>query len=213
MAKETFVIIGTDTEIGKTHVACHLLRKYADEGKRALGLKPIASGCQQTSDGLRNDDALQLMAASNVGLPYEVVNPFRFVPPIAPHLAAQEDHANLSVATVKAEIINAAETDCDVLVIEGCGGLLVPLNNQETFADLLTALGLPVIMVVGMKLGCINHALLTYHELQRRGISVQGWIANCLDPSMLCLSQNINTLREFIDVPLLEIIAFDYTET
>lgn len=203
MAMNGFFVTGTDTEIGKTVVSTGLIELLKQRGYRVAGMKPIASGCEHTPIGLRNEDALALMASANVDLPYQSVNPYAFEPPIAPHIAAMETDIRLSVIH---EHFQSMQGIADCIVVEGVGGWQVPLNNTETVADLAQLIGLPVVLVVGMRLGCINHALLTRDSIQQSGCRLVGWVANCLTEPMLQLEQNISSLEHRLDCPLLGVV-------
>ena len=198
-------ITGTDTEIGKTFVACALMRHLATEGYRVAGMKPVASGCDHTADGLRNDDALKLAAAANVEIPYSLVNPYAFEPAIAPHLAAEQAGIDIDVDAI-AQIARGIESD--FLIMEGAGGWCVPLTAGRTLADLVRPVTDEVVLVVGLKLGCINHALLTAQQLRRDGMKLLGWVANTLDPDMPVLEENLQTLRNLMPAPLLCVMPY-----
>lgn len=203
MAKHYF-ITGTDTEVGKTYIATQLLQSAKAEGLSALGMKPIASGAVHTSDGLRNEDALALQAASSLSCPYEVINPFCFEPAIAPHLAARQVGVELTVKKLLGCYSKLYSYNHDVTVVEGAGGWFVPLNETETMADFVRALGLDVIVVVAMRLGCINHALLTVAAIESAGVRVAGWVANSICPQLMPeYGQNINTLKSMLQIPLI----------
>jgi dethiobiotin synthetase len=193
-------ITGTDTGIGKTYVACALIRHLVAEGYSVSAMKPVASGCEISRDGLRNEDAVALMSVINVQMEYEQVNPYAFQPAIAPHIAAEQVGA--SVNPTKISQI-ADEIDSDFMIIEGAGGWCVPINQHEMMIDLVGALNAEVILVVGMKLGCINHALLSARQIQRDGGRLIGWIANQIGPEMTELQKNMQTLSSLMPVPLL----------
>lgn len=204
MSRQRFFITGTDTDVGKTQCAAALLHLAAKQSKKSLGLKPLAAGCEETEQGLRNSDALLLMEHSTEKLPYEQVNPESLKEAIAPHLAATRINKPLSAARISGYLrgvlmINRADFIC----IEGAGGWRLPLNPRETLADVAIELKLPVILVVGMKLGCINHALLTSEAIQRDGLKVAGWIANGIDPDMEAYEENIDSLKALIRAPCL----------
>ncbi|MEY8248882.1 MAG: dethiobiotin synthase [Bermanella sp.] len=204
MSRQRFFITGTDTDVGKTICTAALLHKAKLAAKTTLGLKPLAAGCEVTDAGLRNADALALIAQSTESLPYEQVNPVALQEAIAPHIAAERLNKPLSAARLVGYLrgvlmINRAEFIC----IEGAGGWRVPLNPKETLAEVAKDLNLPVILVVGMKLGCINHALLTAEAIQRDGLNVVGWIANQLTPDMEAYQENIDSLKKLIRVPCL----------
>jgi dethiobiotin synthetase len=202
-------ITGTDTEIGKTWVASALIRHLVSEGHRVAGMKPVASGCENTATGLRNDDALKLMAASNVNLPYELVNPFAFEPAIAPHIAARRAGQVIDVKRIE---ILAKRIEADYLIVEGVGGWCVPLGSTTMLADLAKATADEVIIVVGMRLGCINHALLTAAQVKRDGMLLRGWIANHVDPDMQVQSENLATLQALMPCPLMGILPWGQAE-
>jgi len=199
-------ITGTDTEIGKTWVASALIRHLVAAGYRVAGMKPVASGCEATDAGLRNDDALRLIAESNVKLPYERVNPFAYEPAIAPHIAAREAGRPIDVKKIS-ELAKTVEAD--YLIIEGVGGWCVPLGENSMLAELVAATADEVIIVVGMRLGCINHALLTAAQIKRDGMSLKGWIANHVDPEMHVQSENMATLQALMPCPLLGVLAWN----
>lgn len=194
-----FFITGTDTGVGKTTMGVHLLKQFNQEGLRTLGLKPVASGSEQTPEGLRNEDALLLQAASSIQLDYTQVNPFAFAPAIAPHIAAKAAGIELSVSKIARHCQQVIESyQPDVVIVEGAGGWQVPLNDQESFADLAIALDFPVILVVAIRLGCINHALLSWQVIQSTALPFAGWIANCMVPDMPVIQDNIDTLTHWL---------------
>jgi dethiobiotin synthetase len=208
--RQGFFITGTDTGVGKSLVAAALLHLYAAKGKRAVGMKPIAAGAIMEGGRLLNEDVEQLMAAGNVDALLELINPYVFAPPVAPHIAAQQVGVEISLAA----IIQAFETlsdQAEVVVVEGAGGFCVPVNDKEDIADLARALDLPVILVVGMRLGCLNHALLTVEAIRARGLSLAGWVANCIDPQMPCFEENLDTLRQRVAAPCLGVIGWQAT--
>ena len=199
-------ITGTDTEIGKTCVASALIRHLVAEGHRVAGMKPVASGCENTDAGLRNDDALSLIAASNVKLPYETVNPFAYEPAIAPHIAAREAGQLIDIN----KISDLAKTiEADYLIIEGVGGWCVPLGENTMLGELAKATADEVIIVVGMRLGCINHALLTAARIMDDGMMLKGWIANHIDSQMHVQSENLATLQALMPCPLLAVMPWN----
>ncbi|NND44132.1 MAG: dethiobiotin synthase [Xanthomonadales bacterium] len=202
-------ITGTDTEIGKTRVSCALVRALVGQGHRVAAMKPVASGCERTDEGLRNEDALLLMEASNVDLAYDVVNPYAFEPPIAPHIAAARAGRIPDPARIAAI---ADRISADWLIIEGVGGWSVPLGEDSMLSDLVRALRADVLMVVGMRLGCINHALLTAEQVKRDGHRLIGWIANRIDPDMAEYENNMKTLEKKLPVPLLATLSWEGKE-
>lgn len=172
-----FFITGTDTDIGKTLAACALLQAAAGAGHRAAGYKPVASGCEVNTEGQCNRDALALMANSNVGLTYHQVNPLAFIEPTSPHIASRDEGRIIDMAELSIGL-HALESVADWLMIEGAGGWCTPLGDTLNYADWVVSERLPVILVVGMKLGCINHALLTEQAVHHAGLPLVGWIAN-----------------------------------
>lgn len=200
---KAFFVTGTDTDAGKTSVACALLHKARQAGLSTAAVKPVASGCVLTEAGLRNADALALQAECSLALPYEVVNPFAFSPAIAPHLAAEEAEVRLCVDELTISVRSVLAQGADLTLVEGAGGWRVPLNATENLSDLALALGLPVILVVGVRLGCINHALLSAEAILGDGLPLAGWVANVVDPHAARLAQNIGTLAARLPAPCL----------
>lgn len=198
-----FFVTGTDTDVGKTTIASGLLRAARLAGLSTAAVKPVASGCEAGADGLRNSDALALLAECSLPLSYAEVNPFAFAPAIAPHLAAREAGVELKVEALAAAVQAVLAQQADFTLVEGAGGWRVPLGEQATLADLPVALDLPVILVVGVRLGCINHALLTAEAIARDGLRLAGWVANVLDPQTSRLDDNLRTLTERLAAPCL----------
>lgn len=192
--KQAFFITGTDTGIGKTYVACQLIKQYVSQGYRVVGMKPVAAGCELVDGQWVNEDVRLLTEASNVDAPLNFVNPYCFRAPIAPHIAAEQEQVNIQLEVIVQAYQALAEL-VDIVVVEGAGGLLVPLNAQHTIADLIEHLNIPVIFVVGMRLGCINHALLTLEVMQARGLTIAAWVANPIDKEMQCYQENLLTLQ------------------
>ena len=188
-------ITGTDTGVGKTHVACALIQQYVAQGYKVIGMKPVAAGSDFINGEWVNDDVLKLEAASNIKAPHELVNPYCFKEAIAPHIAAE-----IAGVEIKIEVIQQAfeqlKKMADIVIVEGAGGFLVPLNKRQSMADLPAALGIPVILVVGMKLGCINHSLLTVEAIKARGLILHGWVANQIEPEMAFYNKNMATIAE-----------------
>ncbi|MBV1871205.1 MAG: dethiobiotin synthase [Gammaproteobacteria bacterium] len=203
---QTYFVTGTDTEVGKTFVSAALLTALNEHGFSTLGLKPIAAGCEQIDGQWKNEDALILQKVASRDLPYELVNPIALPDAIAPHLAAENHGCNLSVKATIAELQKGLSEPSDITLIEGAGGWYVPLNSTEFFSDFAVTLSLPVILVVGVRLGCINHALLTVGAIQQSGLRLSGWVANCIDPKMSGTQQNICTLKRSIEAPCLGVI-------
>lgn len=208
MAKHSFFVAGTDTDAGKTIVAAGLLEAANRRGLSTMGLKPIAAGCERTGEGLRNSDALLLQATASIKLPYEQVNPFTFEAAIAPHIAAINEKRMLSADRISAMCRGSLMQSADFAIVEGAGGWRVPLNQRETMAHIPKQLNIPVIMVVGVKLGCINHALLTAESIARDGLYLAGWVANKIDPEMSCYDENVATIDSMLRAPLVAEIPF-----
>lgn len=206
-AKKAFFITGTDTNVGKTFIAAGLLIAAKNKGLTTAALKPIAAGCEKTDAGLRNADALLLQSVITQPLVYDQINPYALVAAIAPHIAAQQEKRSLSVDRLSG-FCRGVLGSADFTLLEGAGGWRVPINPRETLADLAKNLQLPVIMVVGIRLGCINHALLTFEAIVRDGVPVAGWVANCVDADMPVLQENIDSLRARLPVPCLGVVPF-----
>jgi dethiobiotin synthetase len=194
-------VTGTDTGVGKTRVACALVAAVAARGKRVAGLKPVSCGLVPTPQGPRHGDALALMAVASVALPYAAVNPFAFEPPIAPHLASVEAGVALERGPVCAAIRSAA-AQAEVVVVEGVGGFRVPLGAGWDTADLAADLGLPLVLVVGLRLGCLNHALLTQEAIAARGLELAGWVGSAIDPGFARTEANVAALAGALGAPL-----------
>ncbi|WP_024552785.1 dethiobiotin synthase [Franconibacter helveticus 513] len=201
MTKRWF-ITGTDTEVGKTVASCALLQAAALAGYRTAGYKPVASGSEMTEEGIRNSDALALQRNSSVPLSYEQVNPLAFMEPTSPHIVSAEEGRPVDFATLSAGLA-ALEPLADWVQVEGAGGWFTPLSETATFADWVRETQLPVILVVGVKLGCINHALLTAQAIQAAGLPFAGWIANDVQPPGKRHQEYMATLKRLLPVPLL----------
>ncbi|HEU5399597.1 MAG TPA: dethiobiotin synthase [Gammaproteobacteria bacterium] len=200
-------ITGTDTGIGKTRVSAGLLKAFTKLGRRTVGMKPVASGAAATPEGLRNDDALLLQSAASEKRAYRLVNPYCFAPAIAPHLAAMDAGVEVSMDTLRAayaELWRGADT----VVVEGVGGWQVPLSPLLELPDLARELELPVILVVGLRLGCLNHAALTARALAADGFALAGWVANAIDPAFERPEANLATLEAELRAPLLGRLAY-----
>jgi len=204
---QSLFVTGTDTGVGKTRVATAVCHTLAGRGMRVAAMKPVASGCTPTLEGLRNDDALALLAATNVRADYSEVNPFAFAPSIAPHIAAQEAGIEIDF-----DVLDRAHERlrlrAQVLIVEGAGGWLAPLDASRSFADLAVRWQMDVILVVGMRLGCLNHALLTVESIERRGLRLRGWVANSIDPQFERGPENVSSLQRRISAPCLGILPF-----
>lgn len=203
MIKHVFVT-GTDTEVGKTRISVGLIKVLQQQGLRVAAMKPVASGCEWQDGQWKNEDALALIQQADIKLPYAQVNPYAFDPAIAPHLAAEQIGQSISLDVIETNFA-AMKLQADAIVVEGAGGWLVPLNGQQTIADLAKALQLPVVLVVAIKLGCINHALLTVQAIAASGLKLEGWVANDFlqDPQSTAI---IQSLTQRIAAPCLGIV-------
>ena len=197
-------VAGTDTDVGKTRISVALMQLLKSSGVEVAAMKPVASGCDATAEGLRNDDALQLIEQATVALPYEVVNPYAFKPAIAPHIAAEQVDIQIEMAVIQQQF-DVIVQQADGIIVEGAGGWLVPIGGGMTLADVAVTLDLSVVLVVGIRLGCINHALLTVESIKRSGLPLYGWVANhtvhCAESDAI-----ITTLKTMIDSPCLGVV-------
>ena len=198
----SYFITGTDTGVGKTLISCALLQTFAAQGKRVAGFKPVSAGCDESG---HNGDAKALRVASGMPLTYGQVNPYCFPHAIAPHLAARHSGVRIELSRILTAYRELAG-QADVVIVEGVGGFLVPLSDQQNSADLAQELDLPLIVVVGMRLGCLNHALLTLRAIADYRLECAGWVANVLDADMDALHENIEALRDRIAAPLLGVV-------
>jgi dethiobiotin synthetase len=204
-------VVGTDTGVGKTHVACALLQALALHHPRVVGMKPVAAGVVPWGEGWASEDSIALRAASTVAVPSALDNPVLLPDPLSPHIAAARAGVQIDIHTI-VQAYAALSAQADAVVVEGAGGFHVPLSDTTTGADLAVALGLPVVLVVGLRLGCLNHALLTAEAIAARGLTLAGWVANRVDPDMLAPDDNIAWLRQRLGAPLLADIPWgDHT--
>lgn len=208
MTPRRYFVTGTDTGVGKSLVAAALLLNARAHGLRALGLKPVAAGCARQAGRLVNDDALLLAGLSTGNPDYARVNPVALEPAIAPHVAAARAGLRLRAADLARQVQGAAAQGHEAVVVEGAGGWLVPLNDAETMADLAARIAYPVVLVVGLRLGCLNHALLTAAAIGAAGLPLAGWVANCLVPGMAALDENIACLEARLPALRLGTIPF-----
>jgi dethiobiotin synthetase len=197
-----YFVTGTDTGVGKTLISCALLYAFAARGKRVAGMKPVAAGCDE--DGL-NEDVKQLRAVTNIFASLGQINPYSFIHPVAPHIAALNAGVSINLDRIL-ESYNELAAQAEVVIVEGAGGFQVPLNETQDSSDLAVSLGLPVIVVVGMRLGCLNHSLLTLRAINDCGLTCAGWVANLPDAGMDALDENIQALKQRIKAPLLGIV-------
>lgn len=207
---QAFLITGTDTGVGKTWVTASLIEAGVMRGLRVAGMKPVAAGCTWVDGRLLSEDVALLEAVSNVKLAPEIVNPYAFEPAIAPHIAAARARVEIDLAQIRAAFL-AMRAQVDWVLVEGVGGFRVPLKHGCDTADMAVMLGLPVILVVGLRLGCLNHALLTAEAIAARGLSLAGWVANTLDPHMAALEENVAALDARIPAPRLALLPYRAT--
>jgi dethiobiotin synthetase len=203
-------ITATDTDAGKTFISTLLLQGFKLAGQIAVGVKPIAAGADAQG---YNGDALLLQWHSGIALPYKEINPICYHAAVAPHLAAQSEHQPLDESVLDNALTHWRQLPVEQLLIEGAGGWLLPLNHKRYLADWVALQKLPVILVVGMKLGCLNHAMLSVREIERSGCQLVGWVANCIDPNMALLQQNIADLHQRISAPCLGVVPFSPDKT
>lgn len=196
---------GTDTGIGKTTASCALLHALRARGLRAVGMKPVASGCERTADGWRNDDGLRLLAASDPQPDYALVNPYALPEPTAPELAAADVHVTVEIEPLRVAF-DALSAQADIVVVEGVGGWAAPLSARLDQADLARALGLPVILVVGLRLGCISHARLSARAIRADGLHVLGWIGSAVDAGFQRSEETVAILDRVIAAPRLGLL-------
>jgi len=207
MSARAVFVTGTDTGVGKTVVACALVRGFVSRGQRVAVMKPVASGAIRTEEGLRNTDALALLRAANVSAPYAQVNPYCFESAVSPHIAAKDAKIEVDIGLIATNFNNLA-TRADWIVIEGAGGWLAPVSEAHTMADLATSLAVPALIVVGLRLGCLNHAQLTRESMRGRGVAFAGWIANAIDPAMARTAENLATLERMLGEPPLALLRW-----
>ena len=206
MARHLFVA-GTDTGIGKTHGAQTLVHAFRQAGERVAGMKPVASGSARTRDGLRNQDALDLQAASHPRPPYELVNPLALEEAVSPHLAAAREAVAVGWEPLDAAFASLGR-DYERVVVEGVGGWMVPLSDDMSAEQIPQRWNLPVVLVVGIRLGCISHARLTARAIEADGCRLAGWIANLVEPDMLLRDENVDTLRRLLPAPCLGVLPY-----
>ncbi|AYM97100.1 dethiobiotin synthase [Acidovorax sp. 1608163] len=193
-------VVGTDTGVGKTHVSCALLQALAQHHSRVVGMKPVAAGVVPWGEGWASEDSIALRAASTIAVPPELDTPVLLPDPLSPHIAAARAGVQIDIAAI-VQAYQALSLQADAVVVEGAGGFHVPLSPTETGADLAVALNLPMVLVVGLRLGCLNHALLTAEAIAARGLTLAGWVANRVDPDMLAPEENIAWLQQRLGAP------------
>lgn len=204
---QAYFITGTDTGVGKTFITTALLHHFNKQGNATVAMKPIAAGCVKTVQGWVNEDVEALRANTSVELTSEQICPYLLASPIAPHIAAEEENVKIDLSVIYDKFLSLKELG-DTLLVEGVGGFQVPIDDQYDTADLAVMLGLPVILVVGLRLGCLNHALLTAEVIRARGLPLVGWVANQIHPAMERVPQNIDALKSRLGCPLIGIVPF-----
>ncbi len=216
LVTKAFFIAGTDTHVGKTEVSLGLMESFKRRGYRVAGMKPIACGGTESSQGLHNEDASKILAAMSADFwsredwdgiesRYKIVNPYMFKQPIAPHIAAEKEDVNINISFIEDQF-RTIKSNAEVTIVEGLGGWQVPLSQQSTMQDLVKALDIPVILTVGLKLGALNHSLLTYQAIKSAGLHCCAWVANLVDPGMSCVTENIQALNQRFNCPCLGVI-------
>lgn len=204
---KAYFITGTDTGVGKTLIASALVYKFAQSGLKAAGMKPVAAGCELADGKLISADVAVLIKASNVSAPLEQLNPYAFAGAYAPHIGAREANIGIKLTVIQSAF-EALGSVADVIVVEGVGGFCVPLGDNLNTADMSAHLNIPIILVVGLRLGCLNHALLTIGAIKARGLNLTGWVANSIDPAMFMFDENLLSLKERIKAPCLGVVPW-----
>lgn len=203
-----YFVTGTDTEVGKTYVTCQLLRAADDAGMTSIGYKPVSAGCENIDGQRANEDAVALQKASSLSLPTALINPIVFDAPIAPHIAAARQNQPIDELRIKDGYHVLCDHNPDLLLMEGAGGWRLPISDNRLMSDVVKSLELPVILVVGMRLGCLNHALLSAEAIIKDGLPLRGWVANCLSDDMPVLQENLAYLKSAMPAPMLAEIPF-----
>jgi dethiobiotin synthetase len=201
-------VTGTDTDVGKTYITKALIKHFCSQGFQTVGMKPIAAGAEIENGRLLNADVKAIVSASNVDAPIDQINPYVFAPAIAPHIAAQQVGIEIAIEPIMSAF-KVLQQQADVIVVEGAGGFLVPINETLTMGDLAKALDVGVVLVVGVRLGCISHALLTVQSIEAKGLHLIGWVANRIEPNMPALEENIATLKAMIKAPCVADVAWN----
>lgn len=204
--QQGYFITGTDTDVGKTWATISLIHYFKIHGYSVIGMKPVAAGCSLQDGQMKNADAVLMQAHSNVSISYDLINPYAYPMPVSPHIAGIDNPVKFEKILANFAVL---ADQAEVVLVEGAGGWFSPLNNQQDNSELANALNLPVILVVGIRLGCINQAKLTNFAIQQSGLHCAGWIAMCIDPKLPFIDENIQTIQAAIDLPLLGIIPFD----
>lgn len=203
--KPAYFITGTDTDVGKTYATLVLMHYLKQQGKTVVGMKPVAAGCELVDGQLKNQDALLLQAHASIQVDYELINPYSYLLPVSPHIAGIDNPVKLDKVSTNFSALTAL---ADIVLVEGAGGWYAPINDSQAISDIAIYLDLPVIIVVAIRLGCINHARLTYQAIQASGLKCAGWLANCTDPEMLKGEENIARIKELLAAPLLGVLPY-----
>lgn len=212
MSAHSLFVAGTDTGSGKTRVTCGLLAALVTQGVRAIGMKPVATGAVVGDDALTSDDAVMIAAESSLQLPMADVNPYCFEPPVSPDVAAMLAGRPIELAAIEAAY-ERLTARAEIVIVEGTGGWLTPIGPRASMADIPVRLGTPVLLVVGLTLGCINHALLTAEAIHSRGCRLAGWVGNRIDPDYLLPEHNLATLGHWLGAPALAVLSHDGLQT
>jgi dethiobiotin synthetase len=208
--KHAYFVTGTDTNVGKTWATLALMSHFKAKNLSVLGMKPVASGCEKIGNEWRNDDALAIQKNGSFDVDYKIINPFSYELPISPHLAGKENPADFDVIE---QNFKTLQNLADVVIVEGAGGWFVPLNENEMIADLAKKLNLPIILVVSIKLGCINHALLTAQAVENSELNLAGWLAVCNDKDFSCVDLTLESVKKRLKAPLLGVFAHNQNQT
>jgi dethiobiotin synthetase len=203
--QSAYFITGTDTNVGKTWATLALMHYFQHQGKSVIGMKPVAAGCVLHEGKLKNEDALLLQQHASIPVNYELINPYAYLQPVSPHIAGANNPVDVHKV---AYALRTLQSLADIVLVEGVGGWYTPINEQQAVSDLAEILALPVIIVVAIRLGCINHARLTYQAICASGLACAGWLANCTDPDMLNREENIATITNTLHTPLLGILPY-----
>ena len=203
--EQGYFITGTDTNAGKTWATIALMRYFRQQGKTVAGMKPVAAGCEMQDGRMKNEDALLIQENASLPIDYDLINPYAYQLPVSPHIAGINNPVKMDKI---AESFNVLKELAEIVLVEGAGGWYTPLNDSEDISDLAKALALPVILVVAIRLGCINHAKLTWQAIQNSGLPCAGWIAVCVEPDMLSRDENIRTIEMALKLPLLGVLPF-----
>jgi dethiobiotin synthetase len=203
--KQGYFITGTDTNAGKTWATIALMRYFKQQGKTVVGMKPVAAGCEMQEGQLKNEDALLIQENASLPIDYDLINPYAYQLPVSPHIAGIDNPVKMAKIV---ESFNVLKELAEIVLVEGAGGWYAPLNDSEDISDLAKALALPVILVVAIRLGCINHAKLTWQAIQNSGLPCAGWIAVCVDPDMLNRDENIRTIETALKMPLMGVLPY-----